>query len=109
MRPIANPTTNVWLANGDAIEGKGHFERFLRVLTPAPKLSILPGGGAKRPNSVVPYQPTPNWKGTRYVEGAVAAHLPSPPMPTKAAHHRHSFDHPHYTDQHAYDRTLVAR
>ncbi|KAI0252067.1 hypothetical protein BJV78DRAFT_388512 [Lactifluus subvellereus] len=110
-KQIATPTTNLWLVKGDAIDRKGYLERFLRVLVPSPKLSILPVGGAKRRTSVVPYQPTPNWKGTQHVKGAVATHLPSPPVPTKAAHRRHSFNHPHYIEvyQHSRDHTLVAR
>lgn len=35
-------STDIWLSNGDAVDGKTKFGRAVGMLTPAPKLSVLP-------------------------------------------------------------------
>ncbi|KAI0720363.1 hypothetical protein C8T65DRAFT_736096 [Cerioporus squamosus] len=38
-------STDVWLTNGDAVDGKGKIGRAIGLLGPKPKLAVLPPGG----------------------------------------------------------------
>ncbi|KAI0331260.1 hypothetical protein GY45DRAFT_642787 [Cubamyces sp. BRFM 1775] len=40
-------STDVWLTNGDAVDGKGKIGRALGLLQPKPKLAVLPPDGEK--------------------------------------------------------------
>lgn len=40
-------STDVWLTNGDAVDGRGKMGRALGLLQPKPKLAVLPPEGAK--------------------------------------------------------------
>ncbi|KAI9000773.1 hypothetical protein BD414DRAFT_532602 [Trametes punicea] len=42
-------STDVWLTNGDAVDGKGKIGRALGLLQPKPKLAVLPPEGEKMP------------------------------------------------------------
>ncbi|KAI0638426.1 hypothetical protein C8Q77DRAFT_1215235 [Trametes polyzona] len=42
-------STDVWLTNGDAVDGRGKIGRALGLLQPKPKLAVLPPEGEKAP------------------------------------------------------------
>ncbi|RDX53848.1 hypothetical protein OH76DRAFT_1431845 [Lentinus brumalis] len=50
-------STDVWLTNGDAVDGKGKIGRALGLLGPKPKLAVLPPEGVQNEEPLTPPLP----------------------------------------------------
>ncbi|KAI0677299.1 hypothetical protein C8Q78DRAFT_1180593 [Trametes maxima] len=50
-------STDVWLTNGDAVDGRGKIGRALGLLQPKPKLAVLPPDGEKMQEPLTPPLP----------------------------------------------------
>ena len=85
-------STDVWLTNGDAIDGRGKIGRALGLLQPKPKLAVLPPEGEKLQNEEPLTPPLPiQMQSDRSV----------PPTPAQSVHSEEFGRTPHRARKHS--------